>query len=153
MLLWLLLATAELYMHLDWFLFICQKTDAKITSLEKLQWTTQLHLGCYFFVLTSFFCRLWFFYWTDTETWNLIINPLTLRSDQDRISPYNINSMSRWQVMRIKRNISWAIISWSNTKISKLTSWELYSRHWGQLLMWSGSEMVKLFLILIHNQK
>ena len=93
------------------------------------------------------------FYWTDTETWNLIINPLTLRSDQDRISPYNINSMSRWQVMRIKRNISQAIISWSNTKISKLTSWELYSRHWGQLLMWSGSEMVKLFLILIHNQK
>ena len=93
------------------------------------------------------------FYWTDTETWNLIINPLTLRSDQDRISPYNINSMSRRQVIRINRNISRAINSWSNTKISKLTLWELYSRHWGELFMWSGSERVKLFLILIHNQK
>ena len=109
--------------------------------------------GVLLFCFNLIFLSSVIFYWTDTETWNLIINPLTLRSDQDRISPYNINSMSRWQVMRIKRNISQAIISWSNTKISKLTSWELYSRHWGQLLMWSGSEMVKLFLILIHNQK
>ena len=109
--------------------------------------------GVLLFCFNLIFLSSVIFYWTDTETWNLIINPLTLRSDQDRISPYNINSMSRRQVIRIKRNISQAINSWSNTKISKLTSWELYSRHWGELLMWSGSERANLSLILIHNQK
>lgn len=112
--------------------------------------------GVLLFCFNLIFLSSVIFYWTDTETWNLIINPLALRSDQDRISlfsPYNINSMSRRQVIRIKRNISWAINSWSSTKISKLTSWELYSRLQGELLMWSGSERVKLFLILIHNQK
>ena len=33
-------------------------------------------------------------------------NPLTLMSDQDRISPYNINTISSRQVMRIKKNIN-----------------------------------------------
>ena len=42
-------------------------------------------------------------------------------SDQDRISPYNINTVSSKQVMRIKKNISMGIISWSNNKFSKLT--------------------------------
>ena len=46
------------------------------------------------------------------------INSSTPRSDQDRISPYNINTMSRRRVIRIKENISWASISWSNTKLS-----------------------------------
>ena len=32
--------------------------------------------------------------------------PLTLKSDQDRISPYNINTVSSRQVMRIKENIN-----------------------------------------------
>ena len=41
-------------------------------------------------------------------------------SDQDRISPYNINTISSRQVMRMKKNINWGIISWSNTKFSKL---------------------------------
>ena len=95
--------------------------------------------GVLLFCFNLIFLSSVIFYWTDTETWNLIINPLTLRSDQDRISPYNINSMSRRQVIRINRNISQAINSWSNTKISKLMSWELYNRHWGELLMWSGS--------------
>ena len=31
-----------------------------------------------------------------------IINPLTPRSDQDRISPYNINTISSIEVLRIK---------------------------------------------------
>ena len=109
--------------------------------------------GVLLFCFNLIFLSSVIFYWTDTETCNLIINPLTLRSDQDRISPYNINSMSRRQVIRIKRNISQAINSWSNTKISKLTSWELYSRLQGELLMWSGSERANLSLILIHNQK
>ena len=33
-------------------------------------------------------------------------NSLTLLSDQDRISPYNINTISSRQVMRIKKNIN-----------------------------------------------
>ena len=37
-------------------------------------------------------------------------NLLTTMSDQDRISPYNINTISR-QVIRIKKNINQGIIS------------------------------------------
>ena len=33
-------------------------------------------------------------------------NPLTPTSDQDRISPYNINSISSRQVMRITKNMN-----------------------------------------------
>ena len=32
-----------------------------------------------------------------------MLNPLTLMSDQDRISPYNINTISSKQMMRIKK--------------------------------------------------
>ena len=32
-----------------------------------------------------------------------LLNPLTLMSDQDRISPYSINTISTRQVMRIKK--------------------------------------------------
>ena len=35
----------------------------------------------------------------------LNLNPLSPMSDQDRISPYNINAISSRQVMRIKKNI------------------------------------------------
>ena len=63
------------------------------------------------------------------------INSLTSMSDQDRISPYNINTTSSRQVMRIKKNIILGIINWSNPKFSKLTSQELYSRQQGELLM------------------
>ena len=38
-------------------------------------------------------------------------NPLTPMSDQDRTSPYNINTISSRQVMRIKKNISQGIVS------------------------------------------
>ena len=37
-------------------------------------------------------------------------------SDQDRISPYNIKQTSDG----IEENINWGIISWSNTKFSKI---------------------------------
>ena len=50
-----------------------------------------------------------------------LINPFTPTSDQDRISPYNINTVSSRQVMRIEKNINNGIISWSNTKFSELT--------------------------------
>ena len=49
------------------------------------------------------------------------VNPFTPTSDQDRISPYNINTISSRQVMRIEKNINHGI-SWSNTKFSELTS-------------------------------
>ena len=38
-------------------------------------------------------------------------SPLTPMSDQDRISPYNINTISTRYVMRIKENINLRIIS------------------------------------------
>ena len=56
------------------------------------------------------------------------INPLSPTSDQDRISPYTICSILSRKVMRIKKNINWGIICWSNSKFSKLTSYELYDR-------------------------
>ena len=37
---------------------------------------------------------------------DITINPLTPMSDQDRISPYNINMILSRQVMRIKKSIS-----------------------------------------------
>ena len=43
--------------------------------------------------------------------WELKGNPLTPMSDQDRILPYNINTISRRQVMRIEKNIDYGIIS------------------------------------------
>ena len=39
------------------------------------------------------------------------INPFTPTSDQDRLSPYNINTISSRQVMRIEKNINHGIIS------------------------------------------
>ena len=36
----------------------------------------------------------------------LSLNPSTPMSDQDRISPYNINTITSTQVTRIKKNIS-----------------------------------------------
>ena len=50
------------------------------------------------------------------------VNIKTTMSDQHRISPYNINTKSSRQVMWIKKTITWEIISWSNTKLSELTS-------------------------------
>ena len=47
--------------------------------------------------------------------------PLTPMSHQDKNSPYNINTISTRQVMRIKKNINLGMISWSNTKFSELT--------------------------------
>ena len=42
--------------------------------------------------------------------WSLtLLNPLTPMSDQDRISPYNIYTISCRQVMRIKKNINYGI--------------------------------------------
>ena len=37
---------------------------------------------------------------------NNFFNPLTLMSDRYRVSPYNINTISSRQVMRIKKSIN-----------------------------------------------
>ena len=60
--------------------------------------------------------------------WGRKLNPLALISDKDRISPDNINITSSRQLMRVKKNINLGITSWPNTKFSRLTSQELYSR-------------------------
>ena len=39
------------------------------------------------------------------------VNPFTPTSDQGRISPYNVNTISSRQVMRIEKNINHGIIS------------------------------------------
>ena len=46
------------------------------------------------------------FQWADLWIVNLPFNPLTPISDQDRISPYNVNAISGRQVMRIKKTIN-----------------------------------------------
>ena len=63
-----------------------------------------------------------------------IFNPLSPTSDLDRISPYIICTISRRQVMRIKKNINKGIF-FSSSKFSKLTSHKLYGRQKGELLM------------------
>ena len=40
-----------------------------------------------------------------------VLNPFTPTSDQDRISPYNINTISSRQVMRIEKNVNHGMIS------------------------------------------
>ena len=54
------------------------------------------------------------------------VNPLTPMRDQDRISPYNINTISTRLVMRMKNNINLEIISSSNTKLSGLRLLKFY---------------------------
>ena len=55
--------------------------------------------------------------------------------DQERISPYNINNNINQISDQNRKKIFIRIISWSNTKFSKLTSQELYGREKGELLM------------------
>ena len=47
-------------------------------------------------------------------------------SDQFKISPHNINTISSRRVMGIKKYISHGIISWSKTKFSEIIGdqWE-----------------------------
>ena len=50
------------------------------------------------------------------------VTPLNSTSDQDRISPLSINTLSSRQLMRIKKGINQGVSSWSNTKFSELSS-------------------------------
>ena len=42
---------------------------------------------------------------------SICINPLIVMSDQDRISPYNINTISTREVMRVKKCINFGMIT------------------------------------------
>ena len=46
-----------------------------------------------------------------SESMNELINPFTPMSDQDRISPFNINAISTREVMGIKKKFNLGIIS------------------------------------------
>ena len=63
------------------------------------------------------FCLMLLFF-KSSHCFFFSLNPFTPTSDQDRISPYNINTISSRQVMRIEKIINHGIISWSNTKFS-----------------------------------
>ena len=73
------------------------------------------------------------------------LNPiLSPTSDRDRISPHIISMISRRQVMRIKKYINQGVFGWSNSKFSKLTSYKLYSRKKGELLMKSWESIKRI---------
>ena len=65
--------------------------------------------------------------------YQFFFNPLTLMSDQDRISPYNIHPMSTRRVIRIKKKYQFGVISRYNTTFSELTLQELYGWQLGEL--------------------
>ena len=50
-------------------------------------------------------------------------NPLAPMSDQDRISPYNIDTISTKEVIRIKKNINLGITSQSSTEFFERIVW------------------------------
>ena len=58
----------------------------------------------------------------ENKDWKIqvIFNPLTPMSDQDRISPYSINTISIRQVMRTRKNLSLRIFWWYSTKFSEV---------------------------------
>ena len=54
------------------------------------------------------------------------LNPFTHISDQERISPYNVYTLTSRQVMRIKKNaIRGLVVNLTNTKFSRLVSQKL----------------------------
>ena len=54
------------------------------------------------------------------------LNPFTHMSDQERISPYNVYTLTSRQVMRIKKNaIRGLVVNLTNTKFSRLVSQKL----------------------------
>ena len=64
----------------------------------------------------------YWFYNPEADWWvGELVNSLTPMSDQGGISPYNINTISTRQVMKIKKTINLGIIGWSNIKFSELT--------------------------------
>ena len=70
------------------------------------------------------------------------VNPFTPKSDQDRISPYSINTMSRRQVLRIKRKYqlgNYKLIQYwiLQTNIMR-TVWQTVRRITFEIWEWKG---------------
>ena len=73
-------------------------------------------------IYVHFICIFWVNLYLSRTVTSTPFLPFTPTSDQDRISPYNIYTISSRQVMRIEKNVNYGIISWSNTKFSELKS-------------------------------
>ena len=63
------------------------------------------------------------------------LKPSTAMSDQERISLNYITTKSSRQAIKIEKNINQGIVGWSNTKVSELTSKELYRKNLEELLL------------------
>ena len=83
-----------------WLVFSCKSYQIRSIFLAKLnslliQESSDYPCTCNHITNILKHIKAWFFF-----------NPLTSVSDHDRISPYNINTISSRQVMIIKKNIS-----------------------------------------------
>ena len=72
----------------------------------------------------------------------MAFNPLTPMSDQDRISPYNINTISIRQVMRMKKNTSLRIFWFIQYQILRNSIvrivWQTVTRVFNEILSVKG---------------
>ena len=79
------------------------------------------------------------------------LNPLTPMSDQDRNSPYNINTILCRQVMRIKKNISQGIFQLTQYQILQTnitrTVWHIVGRITNEILGVKGLIVNTLILM------
>ena len=73
----------------------------RVRRYHVFMWTLTWYLCCSFL----YSCHLSAWYCIDINRYQPL-NPLIPKSNQDRISPYSINTMSSRQVMRIKTNIN-----------------------------------------------
>ena len=111
--------------HQKLTIFILDSTPSNMLQQITIRWPNVCNMLC-----TIVSCKM--LYWIveciqlGLKRAKCTFNPLTPRSDQDRISPYNIITVLTRQVMKIKKYIKLGIISWSNSKFSDLTLWELY---------------------------
>ena len=64
-------------------------------------------VGSYLAIIPAFF----FSGFISAHQRGSLLHPLTRMDDQDRNSPYNINTISSRQVIRIKKNVNEGIIS------------------------------------------
>ena len=120
-----LLEDRHSWYHHQWFLcFFITKNKYNLCCCNRQGCTSQATF--WFSTHLDIFCYLLLY--RQTATWNLLFNPSSPTSDQDRISPYSISTISSRQEMRIKENINKGIIGWSNSKFSILTSNKLHSR-------------------------
>ena len=84
------------------------------------------------------------------------VNPLTPLSDQDRISPYYICTISCTQVMKINKTINYGISNRCNLQTNMMRIWQTVRRITNDRLgikglNTSGPGCSKLRLALIHD--